>query len=41
MFKHRLLSKSVPRFASIRAQDWYKMSTDQKTALLRGVAEIM
>jgi len=39
MFKHRLLTKSVPRFASIRAQDWYKMSTDQKTSVLRGVMD--
>jgi len=35
MFKHRVLSKSVPRFASIRVVEWQTASADQKTALLR------
>jgi len=37
MFKHRLLSKSVPRFASIRVVEWRTASTDQKTALLGSI----
>jgi hypothetical protein len=39
LFKHRLLTKSVPRFASIRVKDWDKMSTEHRTALLRSIME--
>jgi len=37
LFKHRLLTKFVPRFASIRVVEWRTASTDQKTALLRSI----